>query len=161
MIYKLILCLLITVCCLDIQAQVRKATIIDELETPAQGKGIIRISGDPKIKELIGVPSSGISASDNNLVKTSGFRIQVFMSSARTARRELDGKVKLIGDNFPEIATYPDWVAPNWKLLAGDFMTREEAEVFRQKLQKTIPQLGKEMYIVQDRINIPIKTTNY
>ena len=146
-----------------IQAQVKQVTIIDELEKSVPGEGVVKITADPKIKELIGLLSPEISADKENYITTKGFRIQVFMSNdPRTARRELTAKINLIREVFSDsdIAVYDDYNRPNWKLLAGDFLTREEADVFRQKLQKTIPQLGKEMYVVQDNIKIPINRNN-
>ena len=157
---KSILLLLFTAwsCFSGIQAQVKLVNIIDDLETFVPGEGIIQINSDPKITELIGILTPEASVGDNNYVKTSGFRLQVFMSNnPKTARKELTDKWNLIKGAFPEITVYSGYDAPNWKLLAGDFMTKEEAEVFRQKMQKAIPGLGKEIYIVPDKVNIPMK----
>ena len=147
-------------CFFEIQAQVKNGTIIDELETLVVEEGIIRIAADPKITELIGLLSSEINANEKNYLEISGFRIQVFMSNdSRTARKEISDKGSLIKNVFPDIATYTWYVAPNWKLLVGDFMTKEEAEVFKQKIQKSIPELGKEMYVVPDKVNISMQNT--
>jgi hypothetical protein len=158
---KFILFLLAELCFSGIQAQVKQVTIIDDLETLVPGDGVIQITSDPKITELIGILSPETSIGEDNYIKTNGFRIQVFMSNnSQTARKEITDKGSLIKEAFPEIATYRDYIAPNWKLLVGDFMTKEEAEVFRKKLQKAIPGLGKEMYIVSEKINIPLQKTN-
>ena len=138
------------------QAQVRRVTIIDELETFAPGEGVIKITCDQRIKDLIGSRSSETSADRENTITANGFRIQVFMSSLQTARNEAAEKASLIRRNFPEIKTYENFNSPNWRLLAGDFMTKEEAEVFRQQLQRSLPSLGREMYIIQDKVNIAI-----
>jgi len=144
-----------------IQAQVKQVTIIDELEKNVPGEGFIRVISDPKITDLIGLLSPEVSVDEKNYVKTNGYRIQVFMSNdPRTARREIKDKGTLIKEFFYEIATYEGYISPNWKLLVGDFLTKEEAEVFRQKLQKSIPELGKEMYVVPDKVNIPIQKNN-
>ena len=140
-----------------IQAQVKQVTIIDELETFVPGEGIIQITSDPKITELIGMLSPEISVDGKNYVKASGYRIQVFMSNDPKSVKVITNKGNLIKGTFPEIAVYTGYTAPNWKLLAGDFRTKEEADVFRQKLLKTIPELGKEMYVVSDKINIPLQ----
>lgn len=161
--YKIILFLLFVAgtCFSEIQAQVKQVTIIDDLETPVPGEGIIQISSDPKITELIGYLSPEISVSEDNYVKINGFRVQVLMSNnPRTARKEIESKGSLIKEVFPEVATYTGYSAPNWKLLVGDFRTKEEANVFKQKLLKSIPELGKEMYIVPDKVNIPMQNTN-
>jgi len=137
------------------QAQIRRISIIEELETPVQGEGVIKITADPKIKELIGFLSPDTNFTHDNIIETNGFRVQVFMSNdSRTARREVDSKRSLIREAFSEIAVYDDYAAPYWKLFAGDFLTKDEAETFRQKLLKAVPELGKEMYVIQSKINI-------
>ena len=143
-----------------IQAQEKQATIIGELEKFVPGEGIIKIISDPKIKELIGTMFSETSADKESFIVTYGFRIQVFMSNDwRTARRECSEKRNLIREVYSEseISVYDEYNPPNWKLVVGDFLTREEADIFKQRLLKSIPKLGREMYIVQDRINIPIQ----
>jgi len=157
---KIILFLLLfaVTCFSGIKAQqVKRVTIIDDLETFVPGEGIIQVSSDPKITELIGLVSPEMSVSETDYVKTNGFRIQVFMSNdPRTARKELTDRGSLIKSAFPDIDIYDGYTAPNWKLLVGDFRTKEEADVFRQQIKKAIPALGKEMYIVPAKINIPI-----
>ena len=145
-------------CFFEMRAQTKQVfTIIDDLETFVPGNGIIQISSDPKITELIGSYSSEVSSTKKDYVKSKGYRIQVFMSNnSKTAKKEISDKGSLIKGIFPEIAIYNGYSAPNWKLLVGDFRTKEEATVFKQKLLKSIPALGKEMYIVPDRVNIPM-----
>ena len=158
--YKFILFLLFAAgsCFSGMQAQTKQVvTIIDDLETLVPGNGIIQIASDQKITDLIGSCSSDVSTPKKDFVKTKGFRIQVFMSNnPKTAKKEISDKGSLIKGFFPETAIYTGYIAPNWKLLVGDFRTKEEAAVFKQKLLKSIPELGKEMYIVQDKVNIPM-----
>ena len=138
------------------QAQGKQGTIIDDLETFVPGNGIIQIISDPRITELIGIRSSNKSSNEKSYVKTGGYRIQVFMSNdSQTAKKEISDKGNLIKSVFPDIPTYPWYVAPNWKLLVGDFRTKEEADAFKQKLLKSIPELGKEMYVIANKVNIP------
>jgi len=149
-------------CFIEVQAQqVKQVTIIDDLETPVPGEGVIQIHSDPKITDLIGLVSPETSVNDADYITSNGYRIQVFMSNnPKTARGELNNRVNLIKGTFPDIAVYNMYVAPNWKLLVGDFKTKEEAEIFRQKIKQFIPELGKEMYIVPDKINIPMQKNN-
>jgi hypothetical protein len=155
--YKFILLFISWICFSLTQAQERRVTIVDELERLAPGEGAIRISSDPRITNLIGSLASEWSDVDETIVKLNGFRIQVFMSNnPRTARNEIEGKRNLIHEGFPEIADYQEYTAPFHRLLVGDFMTREEAEVFMQRMQRTIPGLGREMYIVPAIVNISV-----
>jgi len=157
---KIILLLLLFtgICFNSIQAQIKQVTIVDELEIYVAGEGFIKISCDPKIKELIGVNSPEISEDKDNSITTNGYRIQVFMSNdPKTARKESSEKRSLIKEAFSDIFVYEDYNAPNFKLLAGDFLSKEEADVFKQRLLKAIPQLGKEMYVVQSKIKISMQ----
>jgi len=157
---KIILFLFFTgwLCFAEMRAQTKQTTIIDDLETFVSGSGIVLISSDPKIMELIGARSPEVSKNEKSYIKANGFRMQVFMSNdSRTARKEIADKVNLIKGFFPEISIYTDYAPPNWKLLVGDFRSKEEAEVFKQKILKSIPDLKKEMYVVSSKINIPVQ----
>ena len=139
----------------------KQVTIIDDLETPVTGEGVIQITSDSKITDLIGLVSPTTSVSDSDYVTTNGYRIQVFMSNnSKTAVKEIADKQNLIKETFSDIAVYKEYNAPNWKLLVGDFTTKEEADIFRQKIKKAIPELGKEMYIVPGKVNIPVQKNN-
>jgi len=142
-----------------LQAQVvKQATIIDDLETLVPNQGIIQISCDTKIIELLGILSPEISANEKNYVIMNGFRILVLMSNnPKTAKKEISNRGSLIMGAFPETTIHTGYTPPNWKLLVGDFRTKDEAEVFKQKLLKAIPELGKEMFIVSDKVNIPMQ----
>jgi len=154
------LLILITGSCLVVKAQVRRVTIIESLETNAPGEGVVKITADSKIKELIGFLSTTTNSDKDNVIKTNGFRVQVFMSNdSRTARREVDSKRNLIKEAFSDVFVYESYTAPYWKLFAGDFLTREEAETFKQQLLKAIPALGKEMYVIQDKVSIQLNKT--
>jgi len=138
--------------------QVKQVTIIDDLQTLVSGEGVIQISSDPKITDLLGLVSPEQSVNEADYVKTNGFRIQVYMSNnSKTASKEMADKGSLIKDVFPDLAIYKEYAAPNWKLLIGDFITKEEANVFKQKMLKSIPKLGKEMYIIPDKVNMPTR----
>jgi len=141
--------------------QVKQVTIIDDLQTLVPGEGVIQISSDPKITELIGLVSPEMSVSEADYAQTSGFRVQVYMSNdPKTAIKDIMDKGSLIKDAFPDVAIYKGYSAPNWKLLVGDFLTKEEAAVFMLQMKKSIPKLGKEMYIVPDKVNIPTNNNN-
>jgi len=146
---------------LKIKAQSKQGTIVEVLETFVLGQGYVKIDCDPKIIALIGKLSPETGTSEVIKIKTNGYRVQVFMSNnPKTALTERDEKRKLINKAFPDTDLYTEYTAPNFKLLAGDFMTKEEAEIFRRKLLKTIPSLGKEMYIVDMKVDIPLLRNN-
>ena len=138
----------------SIQAQTR---ITDDLQArTSASEGVIRITSDPAITALLGTPANQTSSYD--YIERKGYRIQVFMgSNPNSARGEASSKQASINAAFPDYATYLTYEAPNWKLSVGDFLTREEAAVFKQQLQKEFPAFGKETYIIVDKVKIPIE----
>jgi hypothetical protein len=151
---KFFIILAFFVCCFSV---VQAQTIVNELERETQGEGTIKIATDPKITELLGTPSVLDETKENNSMKVSGYRIQVFMgNNHKKSKEEALHRQHIIKDNFPEIGTYVRYEAPNWKVFAGDFIAKEEAEVFKKNMLKIFPELGKEMYIVSDKINVSI-----
>ncbi len=144
---------------LFLSAQNKPTHIIDDLQSQTNSsEGIIRVISDPEISALLGNPSNQMNMTENfDFVERTGYRIQVFMGNdPSTARSEASSRQATIKGTFPELSTYLNYEAPNWKLSAGDFVTREEATVFKQKIQKEFPQFGKEMYIIVDKIKIPV-----
>ncbi|MDR1632765.1 MAG: SPOR domain-containing protein [Dysgonamonadaceae bacterium] len=129
------------------------------METSIAGEGTVRIVCDPKIIELLGIPASSTPpeiSDETQTVKLNGYRIQVYMDNSQMARNEASRIVGLMNESFPEVATYVRYNAPNWRVLAGDFQTKEEADIFKQTIQSSLPELGKEMYIVPSKINSPV-----
>lgn len=146
--------------CFGLQAQ----SIIEDLEAPVENQGTITIEADKLLNSVIGTPSSGKGNEGAGFEKMKGYRLQIFMgNSPRTAKNEALRKQALVNEQFPELATYVVYAAPNWKLFAGDFMTREEAQVYRQKMQKAFPDFGREVYMISDKINVSAanRTNNF
>jgi hypothetical protein len=134
-------------------SQAQNNTIIDHLQTRTSvSEGMIRITSNPAITALLGAPNNQMAVS-SDLIERSGYRIRVFMGNSRSEATSRDAAIK---SAFPELQTYLNYEAPNWKLSAGDFITREEATVFLQKFQKDFPLYGKEMYILVDKIKVPL-----
>ena len=133
-------------------------TIVDALELSTSAfEGVIEIKSDPAITALLGNPNAKKEGNSNSFstTQTSGFRIQVFMGNhPKNSRPEAFNKETLIKSVFVDLGTYVNYEAPNWKLVVGDFMTREEAAFFKDILQSEFPELKREMYIVADKINI-------
>jgi hypothetical protein len=156
---KRILFFAVLLCALHV-APVCAQTIIDDLQSQTDpSDGIIRITSDSTVTALIGKPSSRNSAHHpSGFLERSGYRIQVFMGgNPREARSEATVKQTAILSEFPELSAYLLYEAPNWRLLVGDFMTREEANIIKLRLQRQFPQFGKEMYIVADKVKIPVE----
>jgi hypothetical protein len=135
-------------------------TIIDDLQMQEDpSEGVIRIESDSTVTALIGKPGALLEAGGvYGSAERTGYRIQVFMGNdPRSARAEATAKQSSIRNTFPELPAYLLYESPNWRLLVGDFMTREEANIVKLRLQREFPQFGKEMYVISDKIKVPVE----
>jgi hypothetical protein len=162
---KFFLWIVVFCCFWAISLKMEAQNIISELETSTAGEGTIRIVCDPKIIELLGTPaassrpSESVSAAgdESSVARAIGYRIQVYMDNSPKAKNETVHIESLLNETFPDTGTYVIYSAPNWKVLVGDFRTKEEAIIFQQTIQSSLPGLGKEMYVIPSRINLQIQ----
>lgn len=137
--------------------------ITDDLQTNESwgNEGTITIDVDPYLTLLIGSKSTVAGTRDRDAVTAMGYRLRVFMGNdPRTAETEAKRKRNQIQTAFPELGTYVEYDAPNWKLEVGDFLTLDEAMVYRRKIQKEFPQFGKEVYQIPKRVKVVSETYN-
>lgn len=80
-----------------------------------------------------------------------GFRLLVINTNKRG--EAVDAKTKVYS-YFPELKTYLIYQAPYYKLKAGNFKERKEAEDYQKKLQKYFP---KGVYIMNDTIEVKLE----
>ena len=87
------------------------------------------VTPDPEVDNLLNLFSDINEAQD----MVEGWRVQVL---ATTDRRELEETERDFKANYPSITV--DWVhnKPYYKLRAGAFFTRQEAERLRQRLSQ-------------------------
>ncbi|WP_428327756.1 SPOR domain-containing protein [Mucilaginibacter sp.] len=120
----------------------------------AQTRGKVEVVKDPLIDTLM---ARRASLNKNNLTgeeTASGYRVQIFFGSSRQAAYSAQAK---FNQDYPELKTYIIYNEPNFKVRAGDFRTRLEAE----KLQKEIAGMFTSLFIIPEKINIPkTDTTN-
>jgi hypothetical protein len=133
-------------------------TIINDLQTRTDiSEGIIHIDSDPAITALLGKPGTIVNASTDKSVKfteRSGFRIQVSIGNLRSVAQAQQADMQ---EELPNLSTYLVYAAPNWKLFAGDFTTREEANMVKKQLQQAFPKFGKALYVVTSKIKVPVE----
>jgi hypothetical protein len=118
----------------------------------AQTRGKVEVIKDPLIDTLIARRST---LNKNNITgdeTTSGYRVQIFFGSSRQAAYDAQAK---FNEEYPEHRTYITYNEPNFKVRAGDFRTRLEAE----KLLKEISPMFTSLFIIPEKINPP-KTDN-
>jgi hypothetical protein len=114
----------------------------------AQTRGKVEVIKDPLIDTFAARrpslnKSMPVGTSD---VSSSGYRVQIYFGSSRPAANAAQAKFM---NDFPEIPTYMSYVEPNFKVQAGDFRTRLEA----QRLQSQLNGMFSMLFIIPTKIN--------
>ena len=140
---------------------VRAQNIVKSLEryVPGQrnvpGQGKVSIHQDARIEALIGSEYIPTGSEDQKVIKSSGYRVQVYAgNNSRTARNEATNMASKVKEYFPDLKTYAFFTSPRWLCRVGDFRSIEEADAMMRKLRAT--GVFKEVSIVKDQINIPL-----
>lgn len=84
-----------------------------------------------------------------------GYRIQVFDdNNPRTARSNAEATHRRLSAEFPDMRSYISFNSPYWRVKAGDFRTRAEAEAAMAEIQHVFPALAGYIRVVRDKINV-------
>ena len=117
--------------------------------TFAQNRGKLEVIKDPLIDTLMARRSMlGAIKGAPGAETGSGYRVQIFFGSSRQAAYDAQAK---FNEEYPEYRTYISYTEPNFKVRAGDFRTRLEA----QKLAQDVRPMFTSIFIVPERINLP------
>lgn len=134
---------------------VAQNNIVKSLERSVPGQGKVTIHQDGRIGALIGSEYIPVSTEDRKVIKSAGYRIQVFAgNNTRGAKNEADNVASRVKERFPELTIYTFFNSPRWLCRAGDFRSIEEADAMMRQLRAT--GVFKEVSIVKDQINIPL-----
>ncbi|MDR2969521.1 MAG: SPOR domain-containing protein [Tannerellaceae bacterium] len=135
-------------------------TIFDSLQEPGAGKGNVVVRQSDAIRQLVGARKHGANVEETDgdtFLVLEGFRAQVFSgNNQRLSKDEAFDKEKQIKEQFPELTTYVTYTAPFWRLRVGDYRTHEEAYHVLRQLSEAFPAFAKEMYIVKEKIRMPL-----
>lgn len=129
--------------------------IVKSLERDVPGEGKVSIHQDPRIEALIGTVYIPSGTDDAKIIKSSGYRIQVYAgNNTRKAKNEAYSVASQIKEYFPELPVYASFNPPRWLCRVGDFRSIEEADAMMRQLRAT--GVFKEVSIVKEQINIPL-----
>lgn len=104
---------------------------------------------DPRIDILIKKKAAINKTAKTSVYRTGrGYRLLIISTNNRN--EAVDAKTKIY-NFFPELKAYLSYQSPYFKLKAGDFKTRDEAERYRKNMNSIFP---KGVYITNDTIEI-------
>jgi hypothetical protein len=126
--------------------------------TFAQERGKVQVVAPPLFDTLLakratlnnrnGASSGSGGSSATAYSSAFGYRVQIYSGSNRGAAYNAQAK---FNKEFPEMRTYIVYHEPNFKVRAGDFRTRIEAERMKEQLKAWFP----VMFIISEKINPP------
>jgi len=115
----------------------------------AQTRGKVEVVKDPLIDTFIARrPALNKTILNTGDETVYGYRVQIFFGSGRQAAYDAQEKFR---QEFPDLRTYITYSEPNFKVQAGDFRTRLEAE----KLRNELTQMFTSLFIISGKINPP------
>lgn len=121
----------------------------------AQTRGTVEVVKDPRIDTLAarraGLKVNGGPAA-NYQVSNNGYRVQIYNG---TNRKDAYNAQEKFANLYPEMRTYISYSEPDFKVRAGDFRTRLEAEKLMQELKGKFTSL----FIIAGKINPPKTST--
>jgi hypothetical protein len=134
-----------TVCCLLLLSFQTHAQT-----TPTRGR--LEIIKDSRIDSLIAhrytVRKGGSRATSSNYISAYGYRVQFYSGPNR--KDAFNAQNRLL-QMHPELRTYINYKEPNFKVKAGDFRSRLEAN----KLMQDLKGIFSSMFIISEKINPP------
>ena len=81
----------------------------------------------------------------------SGYRIRLFFDSAQTAREASLAAISKFAALCPDVPVFRTYSSPNFKVTAGNFRTRLEAEDFLERIKDAFP----DAFVVRERFKYP------
>ncbi|MEL6649484.1 MAG: SPOR domain-containing protein [Bacteroidota bacterium] len=112
------------------------------LEPYFMGGRKVYLDVDPRLRQLV----ARDSVLKGRIDKLPGYRVQIYANVGR--QRALATKSTLMSA-YPDVPNYLTYRAPNYVVRVGDFIDKEEAELFCRKLKETFP----SAFVAPDNIN--------
>lgn len=110
---------------------------------------------DPRVDQLVKKQAEVNAAIKKATARTAkGFRLLVINTNKRD--EAIAAKTKIY-THFPELKAYLVYQSPYFKLKAGNFRTREEAQQFQKILSVYFP---KGVFIINDTIEVTPENTD-
>ncbi len=100
-----------------------------------EGEGVLEITQAAEIKDLVGIHID----SNKRAGGIDGFRIQLFLGSSNTAKKDASQVKARLLELFPQEHIYVMYEAPFWRVQVGDFRSKNESLYLYRKLKKEFP----------------------
>ena len=119
----------------------------------AQDTAFVIVHKDPRVDALV-KKQAAINAAVKKATSRTGRGYRLLVANTKNRQEAIDAKTKLY-NLFPELKAYLAYQSPYFKLKAGNFQTRAEAESYQKLMNSMFP---KGVFIVNDVIEIKAET---
>ena len=131
------------------------AFLLSAFSLRAQERGKVEVVKDPRVDTLIA--RRGLlkvnSVTPSPVFSGMGYRVQIFNGPSRKDAYDAQDRIQA---KYPGMRTYISYSVPNFKVKAGDFRSRLEAEKFKQEVHTMFTGL----FIISEKINTSQANTN-
>ena len=115
---------------------------------PVDSNSVV-VHKDPRLDSLVKMQAMINEVSSRENKKTDkGFRLMIISTNNRD--EALAAKTKIY-TNFPELKAYLWYQSPYFRVKAGNFLERKDAETYQKKLNSYFP---KGVFIMKDEVEI-------
>ncbi len=134
--------------------QAQEVETIAPLDSALLGKNIFSILGPgAKVHQSAEVRQAMAQYVEKNAGKSvSGYRIRVFYDNSPQARTRSETIEQNLLEQYPGYKVYRSFESPNYKVLIGNFRSKDEALRLFNMLRKSYP----TAYIIKDSIEYPL-----
>ncbi len=138
---------------LSLQAQ-EVETAAAPVDSTLLGKDIFTLMGPGvRVDQSAEVRQAMAQYVNKNATKSiSGYRIRVYYDNSPQARTRSESIENALTAQYPEHKVYRSFESPNYKVLIGNFRSKDEALRIFNALKKTYP----TAYIIKDNIEYPL-----
>lgn len=131
-----------------------------------RSQGRVTLIQDARLDALLGRNSKIYNAASHmqynkegkKVLVMPGYRVRAFSGNNQITSKEEAFKIEEeLKQYLPDLQTYVLFKTPNWRLLVGNYRTQEEATAALRDLKKKFPIYGREMFVVEDKIEILVE----
>ncbi len=88
---------------------------------------------------------------------TSGWRVRFYMGgSSRAEKENAQAAGRAFKNMFPDVPVYMHFMSPHWVCVAGDFLTRAEAEAFIHRARAVPGVRASSMSVIKSKVKVPV-----
>lgn len=98
-----------------------------------------------------------VSTAPTAYTTTSGWRVRFYMGgSSRAEKENAQAAGRAFKSRFPDVPVYMHFMSPHWVCVAGDFLTRAEAEAFIHRARSVPGVRASSMSVIKSKVKVPV-----